>query len=346
MSRPTLYDNFVNDIEKQVRSRELTDGELLATEKEFSARYGLSRSTIRKGLSLLEERRIVIRRSGVGRFVNNGDARQRPNKKLLIATDCLDGTFYYSEIGMHLNRICAQENAQLMLTNADEILNLTVADVDGAIVAKSTFDNLNDFAILPNKGVPCVLFNRYPSNEKLFYVATDYYYESFRAVEFLINSGHKKIACFDYRDTYDSLGIRSKAWREALLKHNMHPADNLKIRLSANNFVEDVKAFLSTTSADAVFLTSGNDLAFFMNMCGTFAIKIPERFSVISFDNVESVNQKLPLKISYIKMPIKDMVEQAVRLIINCSNNQGAVLESRKQYRAELVITESIKERN
>jgi GntR family transcriptional regulator of arabinose operon len=346
MSRPTLYDNFVNDIEKQVRSNELADGEMLATEKEFSHRYSLSRSTIRKGLSLLEEKRIISRRSGVGRFVSTGDARQRPKKKLIIATDCLDSSFYYNEIGIHLNRVSSRENAQLLLTNAEAMLNLTVADVDGAIITKSTFENINDFAVLPAKGVPCVMFNRSPSDEKLFYVAVDYYYESFRAVELLINSGHKKIACFDYRDANDALGIRSKAWGDALLKHNMHPADNLKIRLSANNFVDEVEYFLSTTIADAVFLTSGNDLAFFINMCGKFAVKIPERFSVISFDNVEAVNQKLPVKISYIEMPIKDMAEQAVRAIVNFSNNRGAVIDCRKQYRAELVITESIKERN
>jgi GntR family transcriptional regulator len=71
-----LSQQVANDILASIEAGTLArpgDG-LLPSEAELSQRYGVSRATIREALSRLEQRGVIIRRHGVGTFVNS----QRP----------------------------------------------------------------------------------------------------------------------------------------------------------------------------------------------------------------------------------------------------------------------------
>jgi GntR family transcriptional regulator len=48
---------------------ELRKGELVPSEYELCSRYGVSRSTVRRTLSMLEEKKIIVRRRGSGTYV-------------------------------------------------------------------------------------------------------------------------------------------------------------------------------------------------------------------------------------------------------------------------------------
>jgi GntR family transcriptional regulator len=71
-----LSQQVANDILASVEAGDLarsSDG-LLPSESDLSQRYGVSRATVREALSRLEQRGVILRRHGVGTFVN----AQRP----------------------------------------------------------------------------------------------------------------------------------------------------------------------------------------------------------------------------------------------------------------------------
>lgn len=71
-----LSQQVANDILLSIEAGDLArpgDG-LLPSEAELSQRYTVSRATVREALSRLEQRGVIVRRHGVGTFVNN----QRP----------------------------------------------------------------------------------------------------------------------------------------------------------------------------------------------------------------------------------------------------------------------------
>jgi GntR family transcriptional regulator len=60
----------IDKIKGDIESGRLRPGERLPSEAELSKQLGVSRATLREALRLLEEEKIVIRRHGVGTFIN------------------------------------------------------------------------------------------------------------------------------------------------------------------------------------------------------------------------------------------------------------------------------------
>ncbi len=62
---------IMSQIESQIRSGALQVGEKLATEKELSEQFGVSRSVVREAIKLLEAMGLVVSRQGSGSYVRN-----------------------------------------------------------------------------------------------------------------------------------------------------------------------------------------------------------------------------------------------------------------------------------
>lgn len=68
MSKP-LYQTALQTITDRIVSGELAPGAMLPSEKELGAQLGMSQGTMRKALSMLEDKGILQRRQGLGTFV-------------------------------------------------------------------------------------------------------------------------------------------------------------------------------------------------------------------------------------------------------------------------------------
>lgn len=71
-----IYEQIVDRLRASIREGELALGDQLPTEEEFVATYRVSRSTIRKALTVLGDEGMVARRSGKGTFVIARTLRQ------------------------------------------------------------------------------------------------------------------------------------------------------------------------------------------------------------------------------------------------------------------------------
>lgn len=75
----TAYNQLAQSLRDSIISGKWPSGQKLATERELCGRYGFSRITVRRALRTLEEENLVVRRQGVGTFVNI-----RPRRKIPI----------------------------------------------------------------------------------------------------------------------------------------------------------------------------------------------------------------------------------------------------------------------
>lgn len=64
-----LYDKIIDDIMKKIESGDLKTGDMLPTEMEFSASYGVSRPTVRTAMLKLVNQGYLNRVKGTGTFV-------------------------------------------------------------------------------------------------------------------------------------------------------------------------------------------------------------------------------------------------------------------------------------
>ena len=69
-----LYDQLVDILTEQIEN-ECSPGDVLPSERELSAKYGISRTTVRLALQELERQGLVIRQHGRGTFVADRSAR-------------------------------------------------------------------------------------------------------------------------------------------------------------------------------------------------------------------------------------------------------------------------------
>ena len=84
----------VDRIKSDIESGLLRPGERLPSEAELSKQLGVSRATLREALRLLEEEKIVIRRHGVGTFVNAKPVFSGGIGELFSVTDAIERQGY------------------------------------------------------------------------------------------------------------------------------------------------------------------------------------------------------------------------------------------------------------
>ena len=70
MREGLLYEKVYQDLFHRIERGDYAKGDQLPTEKELSEFYGVSRITMKKAMSILTEKGIVVRKPGLGTFVN------------------------------------------------------------------------------------------------------------------------------------------------------------------------------------------------------------------------------------------------------------------------------------
>ncbi|MFJ9499372.1 GntR family transcriptional regulator [Brevibacillus centrosporus] len=84
----------MDKIKGDIESGDLRPGERLPSEAELSKQLGVSRATLREALRLLEEEKIVIRRHGVGTFINAKPVFSGGIGELFSVTDAIERQGY------------------------------------------------------------------------------------------------------------------------------------------------------------------------------------------------------------------------------------------------------------
>ena len=64
-----LYEQLMNILEHDIRTGKYSPGDRIMTESELSKKYGISLITVRKAISLLTEKGLLIKKQGKGTLV-------------------------------------------------------------------------------------------------------------------------------------------------------------------------------------------------------------------------------------------------------------------------------------
>lgn len=80
----------IEQIKQKISKGELEPGERLPSETDFSKELGVSRNTLREALRILEEENIIIRKHGVGTFVNKSPVFSGGIEELFSITDMIE----------------------------------------------------------------------------------------------------------------------------------------------------------------------------------------------------------------------------------------------------------------
>jgi len=228
------------------------------------------------------------------------------------------------------------------------IQKLEKLQVDGVLVSTSSetknFDHLKK---LQKKGIPIVIFDRDCPGVKADKVLVDDYSGAFEAVEFLIQSGCKKIAHLGGPHNSSTSKHRLKGYLDALKKHKI-PIKKEYIHhvsgFTSKSGIKTSKDLLKLNNPpDAIFAVNDNIAIAAMSVAQKMNIKIPKELSIVGFNDDPHSSFVSP-SLSSVLQPVFSIGMLSARILLHHLKDVNAKIEFRHEvFKTELITRESSK---
>jgi LacI family repressor for deo operon, udp, cdd, tsx, nupC, and nupG len=190
---------------------------------------------------------------------------------------------------------------------------------------------------------PVVMCSDYIENMDISYVSINDVAAAKAATNYLISTGHTKIALVNCNPSFRYSKHRENGYMQALSEAGLNINENWIIRLSTSSYflaLSYIRQMLERPDRpDAIFACSDTYGMAAINAAQQLGIKVPEELSVIGFDNTSASSMTNPT-LTTVAQPMVQLGSQACELLIEKirtknTANQQIILDT------ELVVRNS-----
>jgi len=331
---PTLppYQQVAEQLRRQMKSGQIKPGDRLPSIAQMREKHGVSRPTMDKVHSILEQEGLVIRQPGAGTFVLEPPAPTAP----LLAHNVIavsGSGFYFAEQSPYWGQLMAGIRAEaktcgFSISLPDHPLR-NAQTVSGLLIGESSREDV--LRHLP-VGLPCVSLLMPLAGVAGVYA--DDYSGGRQATEYLLKLGHRRIGYLHggsgshemvarrlsgYRDALHAaeLGF-SEDWERVLpaIEHDVFdPADDLQfVAVGRQTMSQWLKENWAQTGLTAL-LTQNDYLAIgAMEALRESGWSVPGDVSVVGFDGLE-IGQVVSPRLTTIDVPLREIGRRAVQML-------------------------------
>jgi len=331
---------------EQIEQGVFKPGDKIPTEAEFVQMAGLARATIRQAIQNLVNLGYLSRKRKLGTFVISRNANNGSRQIIgLLVPDIRVG--YAPELARGAEDEAAKNKESLILCSTDDLFikaeyhaeRLIENSVVGVIfVPTAASDEKNKLIVekFTSRDIPVVLADRLIRGVNIDHVTTDNFDGAYKITEYLINSGHKKIA-ITLSTLFSSERERLDGYKKALSDYEIPIDKNIILthdgRYSEKPYLDFArKLFKQKNKFTAIF--AGHDrIAYLLTSVALdLGIKIPEEISVVGYDDLLPHCQH-QISLTTMHQPIYEMGVESMKLInarINgvVSGGRSKVLQS------------------
>ena len=232
----------------------------------------------------------------------------------------------FGEVIRHAMDIAHAKGYNIIVVNSHEdpeleesyISDLLRRNINGIIFSRVS-DESRIMSKIMNKNIPIVIIDRAFENEKVPHVVLNNYKAGYIAGEYLVDLGHRDLACVTgpmkiklCRDRFNGFKSALKDRGISLPEEWVYEGDfSFKSGLtSVNNLGVSGRCGLSAVYAMNDLMALG-----LMKGLHNSGLMVPEDISVLGMDDLEFGNMVTPA-LSSIHYPFKDMVEKAISLLL------------------------------
>jgi len=333
------------------------------TIKEVARKAGVSTSTVSRVLSpqvnnyMREETREKVLRA-IKELDYRPDMRAQSLRGMgtkiigLITPDTLNP--FYQELAYVLEEVCYREKYGLLVCSSKNSLirELTYIDllerqkVDGIILSTV---GLNEARLntLTKRGIPIVLVDRDVPGADVPAMFTNNYLGGCQATQYLIDLGHKKIACIAGAMNVLSSINRLKGYRDTLKKNGLEVDEKLikKGKLTYKDGYKLMKELLKRYGDEFTAVFCLNDIVALgaMRAIQEEGRSIPSDYSIIGFDNVSFSSISNP-PLTTVAQPMKQIAQGAFKAMKK-AKKQGLIRKREHRFwDTKLIVRESCRE--
>ena len=260
--------------------------------------------------------------------------------------------YFFSHIAFHLEALAYKNGYKIIYCSTEnnpektrQLISLLRARyVDGYIITPPAGIE-PEIKSLINDNVPVVLFDRYLPEVPTDYVGLDNYKGTYDAIEFLVNTGAKKIALVTLVSGQTQMVERHSGYVAALKKHQLKP---VLLKVSFENDTETtikqcIQFISDNPGIDAIVFATNYLALSGIKALNELKLRVPEDISVIAFDDHDVFNIYNP-SISAIAQPLDEMAKQLFKMLLDKLENRVRLKDlSKVIIQPELILRGSTK---
>ncbi len=215
---------------------------------------------------------------------------------------------------------------------------------DGIILmSQSVSDNSFIYHVL-QKGIPLVVLNREVEEDNLINIVSNDTEGSRKAVEYLIESGHRDIAIIEGTPSFKSAQKRKEGYQKALIENGIPIKNEYSVQgnYDMESGYQAMGRLLSLKNPPTAVFCSNDDMAIgAMNAVFAKGLKVPDDISVFGFDDIGFSQYTTP-RLTTVKRPLEQIsihgAKKVLSLIIGDEQEAEKIL-----LKTELIIRDSVK---
>jgi len=214
---------------------------------------------------------------------------------------------------------------------------------DGVILSSTILDD-NNLKRIEEKKIPYVLIEDFKKVKGTNYVTVDNRIISKKAVNYLIELGHKKIGVIGETLKIPTISERIKGYKDALFdnkikfnKSNVFINDSLHEEFFENGYEYTKGLIKENPEITAYFITSDIIAISALRAIKDLGLKVPEDISIIGFDGLE-VSKFIYPKLTTVSLPRYEMGYEAMNMLLKIIDKKAT---NNIKLEAKLIIGES-----
>lgn len=252
-------------------------------------------------------------------------------------------SFYALELIRGIGTMCEVLKIDLLLHLADVRTQINLRSIGGIIFA-DIIGNREKIEEAVKLGVPCIVINNYVADLDVNCIAVDNIGGAESAVDYLINSGHKKIAHISGDLITQAAAHRLEGYKQALEKNDLPIRQEyiIKTDYSRGQARQAAEQLINLKDRPtAVFVASDSMALEVMTVIKEKGLHVPEDLSIVGFDDNPS-GLYGPVALTTVRQPLVKMAQMSVEEL-------SALMKENKKQKArkiilptELVVRESV----
>jgi len=233
--------------------------------------------------------------------------------------------YFFSHIAFHLEALAYKNGYKIIYCSTEndpektrQLISLLRARyVDGYIITPPVGIEAEIKALISDN-LPVVLFDRYLPDVPTDYVGLDNYKGTYDAIEFLVNTGAKKIALVTLASDQTQMIERRSGYLAALKQHQLK---SLILKVSFENDTETtvkqcVQFIKDNPAIDAIVFATNYLALSGIKAINELGLNVPNDISIIAFDDHDVFNIYNP-SISAIAQPLDEMAKQLFKTLLD-----------------------------
>lgn len=328
------YFTLMEELKEKIISGRIQPGEKLPSENQFTVQYSLSRHTVRKALSLLEQEGYIEACHGKGTFCSEKMRHMKKSRNIAVVTTYISD-YIFPRLIQGMDNVLSEQGYSIILKNTGNsrqkeakcLEELFQKDIDGLIIEPSKsqlscrhpglYENLEKYQI------PYIFIQGiYTEMKDKPHILMDDARGGYLVTKYLLEQGHRRITGFFKAD--DMQGIqRHKGYVRALQEAGIPYDPDLVVwfhtedRRSKPSMM--VKEMVKTGSLPHGIVCYNDQIAVqvieSLEDCG---LQVPKDISVTGYDN--SLYAQRGTGITTIAHPQERLGEMAAELILEKIN--------------------------